>query len=158
MSGRVWLRSHIEHPTSSRKRPVALGFRLIELVEFETFLKRVSPTRTNAYTTIHRKHGKNISNPSICHYISELTRQLFDAGIARIQPRVSFCFRAPIIKSANASLQVTMFLYRGSSYSACSPPEERRVVSHCCKSVSPCCYLISYRDTEITILYTVSEP
>ena len=55
MSGRFWLAGHIKHPTSSRKRPVALGFRLSELVEFETVLERVSPARTNAYTTVHRK-------------------------------------------------------------------------------------------------------
>ena len=51
----------------------------------ETFLERVCPGRTNAYITINRKPRKNISNPAICHYISELTRQLFDAGKARIQ-------------------------------------------------------------------------
>ena len=151
MSGRVWLASHIKHPTSSRKRPVALGFRLIELVDCETFLERVSLTLTNAYITIHRKPRKKISNPAIGHYIAELTRQLFGAGIARIQPRVSFCFRVPINQSANASLHVTRLFYRGSNCSACSFPGERHVVSQCCKSVNPCCYLISYRDKEITI-------
>ena len=74
---------------------------------FEIFLERVGPTRTNASITIHRKPSKNISNPAMCHYISELTPQLFDAGIARIQPRVSFCFRISIDRSANASRHVT---------------------------------------------------
>ena len=119
---------------------------------FETLLERVCPTRTNAYITINRKPRKNILNLAICHYTSELTRQLFDAGIARLQLIVYFCFRVPIDQNANASLHVTRLLYRGSSYSARSFPEERHVVSQCCKSVSPCCYLISDRDKEITIL------
>ena len=130
MSGCVWLGSHIKHPTSSRKRPVCLrpsssGFLLLKQTHISPFT----------------------ANPAkVYHYISELTRQLFDAGIARIQPRVSSCFRVPINQSANASLHVTRFLYRGSRYSACSFPEERHVVSECCKSVSPCCDMISYRD------------
>ena len=141
MSGRVWLASHINHPTSSRKRPVCLrpspsGFVLPEL------------THSHSPQTPHNY----IKSCNMSHYISELTRQLFDAGIARIQPRVSFCFRVPIDQSANASLHVTRLLYRGSSYSACFSPEERHVVSQCCKSVSPCRYLISYRSKEITIL------
>ena len=151
-SRRVWLASHIKYPTSSRRRPVALGFRLIELVRFETFLEQVFRTRTNAYITIHRKQRKSISNAAIVHYIAEIIRQLFDAGIGRIQLRVSFCFRVPIIQSANASLHVTKLLYRGSSNFACSLPEERHVVSQCFKSVSPCCYLISYSNKEITTL------
>ena len=118
MPRRVWLASHIKHPTSWRKRPVCLrpsssGFVLPE----------------NAYITINRKPRKNISNLAICHHISELTRQRFDAGIARIQSRVYFCFRVRIDQSATASLHVTRLLYRGSSYSACSFPEERHVVS-----------------------------
>ena len=141
MSGRVWLASHIKRPTVRGKASL-----------FETFLERVCPARTNAYTTINRKPRKNISYPAISHYISELTRQLFDAGIARTQPRVFFCFRVPIHQSANASLHVTRLSYRGSSYSACSFPEGRHVVPQCCKSVSSRCYLISYRDKEITIL------
>ena len=119
---------------------------------FETFLERVSPTRSNAYTTNHRKPRKNTSNPAICQYISELNQQLFDAGIARIQPRVSFCFRVLIDQSANASLHVTRLLCRGSSYFACSFLEERQVVSQRSKSVSPCCCLIRYRGKDITTL------
>ena len=139
MSGRVWLASYIKHSTSSRIRPVCLrpssiGFAL------------------PAYITIHLKPCKNISNPAIFHYISELTRQLFDAGIARIQPRVFYCFRVPIDQSENASIHVTRLLYRGSSYSACSFPEERPVVSQCCKIACPCRYLISCSDKKITIL------
>ena len=49
-TGRVWLASD-----QLAKRPVALGFRPIELDEFETFLKRVSSTLNNAYFTNHRK-------------------------------------------------------------------------------------------------------
>ena len=91
---RVCLASHVKHPTSLRKRLVALGFRLIELVECQTFLGRVSHTRTSAYITIHRKPRNKISNAAIGHYFAELTRQLFDAGIARIQPRVFFLFQS----------------------------------------------------------------
>ena len=78
--------------------------------------------------------------------------------MARIHPRVCFCFRVPTNQSANASPHVTRLFYRRLNFSACCFPEERHVVSQCCNSVSPCCYLMRYRDKGMTTLWIVWEP
>ena len=122
MSGRVWLASRIKHSTSSLKRPVCLRPSSSRFVLTE--LMHISPFTANP--------ANIFQIPAMCRNISNLTRQLFYAGIARIQPRVSFCSRIPIDKSANPSLHVVRLLYRGSSHSACPFPIWTHVVWQCC--------------------------
>ena len=69
------------------------------------------------------------ANPAISQCILELTRHLFDAVIARIQPRVYSVSEYRKNQSPNASLHVKRLFHRGSSHPACSFPEERHVVS-----------------------------